>query len=71
MYVCSIWEVPLCRHSCLLVQPFPLDKSDNNNKNNNVPDVFASECGIYIALHYFLKDRYAYEFLPYSSKSGT
>ena len=31
MYVCSIWEVPLYRHSCLLVQPFPLDKSDNNN----------------------------------------
>ena len=37
MYVCSIWEVPLYRHSCLLVQPFPLqlDKSDNNNNNNN------------------------------------
>ena len=35
LYVCSIWEVPLCRHSCLLVQPFPLDKSDNNNNNNN------------------------------------
>ena len=32
-YVCNIWEVPLYRHSCLLVQPFPLqlDKSDNNN----------------------------------------
>ena len=35
MYVCSIWEVPSYRHSCLLVQPFPLDKSDNNNNNNN------------------------------------
>ena len=32
-YVCSIWEVPLYRHSCLLVQPFLLDKSDNNNNN--------------------------------------
>ena len=32
----------------------------------HVPDVFASECGIYIALHYLLKDRYAYEFSPYS-----
>ena len=32
MYVCSysirsIWKVPLYRHSCLLVQPFPLDNS--------------------------------------------
>ena len=32
----------------------------------HVPDVFASECSIYIALHYLLKDRYAYEFSPYS-----
>ena len=40
-YVCSIWEVPLYRQSCLLVQPFPLqlDKSDNNNNNNNNTDV--------------------------------
>ena len=37
----------------------------------NVLDIFASECGIYIALHYLLKDRYAYEFSPYSSKLTT
>ena len=37
----------------------------------HVPDVFASECSIYIALHYLLKDRYAYEFSPYSSKLTT
>ena len=37
----------------------------------HVPDVFASECSIYIALHYLLKDMYAYEFSPYSSKLTT
>ena len=36
----------------------------------HVPDVFASECGIY-TLHYLHKDRYAYEFSPYSSKLTT